>query len=57
MSEKLISPSHKEFIKRLQDSLQYCDEADDAGSIDWEMARWQHWIGQWAPILDENGGL
>lgn len=50
-------PSEQEFIKALRDSLDYCEEADDLGSIDFEMARWQEWIKTWPQILDENGGI
>lgn len=50
------TPHHEIFIQALRDSLKYCEEADDSGSIDHEMARWQEWVLQWPPILDENGG-
>lgn len=49
--------SYKDFIKMLEDSLAYCKEADDAGSVDHCMAQWQAMIKQWPPIYDENGGL
>lgn len=50
-------PTREEFIEMLRASLKYCDEADDAGSIDFEMARWQAEVLRWPPILDENGGI
>lgn len=49
--------THTDFIKMLEESLTYCREADDSGSIDSCMAQWQQVVSQWAPILDENGGL
>jgi hypothetical protein len=56
---KLIPvPSREEFIKALEESLRYCKEVDDSGSIDHEMGRWQLWIQSWnSQIYDENGGL
>ena len=45
------------FIRALRDSLKYCEEADDAGSIDHEMARWQNWVKTWPQIADEYGGI
>jgi hypothetical protein len=51
------TPRAAEFIQALRESLTYCDEVDDAGSIAFEMARWQGWIAEWDPILDENGGI
>lgn len=54
---KNILPTEDEFISALKDSLHYCSEADDSGSIYFEMSRWQEWIKTWPPILDENGGL
>lgn len=51
-------PTHETFIKALEDSLKYCQEADDAGSIDREMGRWQEWVANyWPPIFDKNGGI
>lgn len=50
-------PSIEEFIKRLEESLEYCKEVDDAGSVHHEMGRWQEWIKTWPQIYDENGGL
>lgn len=50
-------PTAEEFIKALEESLEYCKEADDRGSIDFEMARWQEWIKTWPQILDEYGGI
>lgn len=50
-------PSHEEFIQCLKDSLKYCEEADDIGSIGHEMARWQEYVNTWPPIYDEEGGL
>tara|TARA_R110000744_G_scaffold72774_1_gene145950 strand:- start:574 stop:768 length:195 start_codon:yes stop_codon:yes gene_type:complete len=55
--EKKPTPGVLEFIKMLKDSLAYCEEADDQGSIDFEMARWQHECTSWEPILDEDGGI
>lgn len=52
-----MTPSREEFIKSLEESLDYCRSADDAGSIDFEMARWQEWIKTWEPILNEEGGI
>ena len=45
------------FITALGESLSYCREADDAGSIDHEMVRWQNWVKTWPQIADENGGI
>lgn len=50
-------PSHEEFIQLLRESLEYCEKADDSGSIDHEMARWQEYINSWPPICDEYGGI
>lgn len=50
-------PSREEFIKRLSESLDYCNHVDDSGSIDFEMSRWQDWVKTWDEILDENGGI
>ena len=50
-------PTEEEFVEALEKSLKYCREADDRGSVDFEMARWQEWVKSWPPILDENGGL
>lgn len=52
-----MTPSREKFIQNLKDSLEYCNEADDAGSIDFEMARWQEDVKGWSPILNENGGI
>lgn len=45
------------FITALEESLNYCREADDCGSIDHEMSRWQEWVKTWPQIADENGGI
>jgi len=50
-------PSAEEFMKELKESLKYCEEADDRGSVDFCMARWQEWIKTWPQILDEEGGI
>ena len=50
-------PSAEEFIKSLKESLEYCESADDRGSIDFEMSRWQDWVRSWDDILDEGGGI
>jgi len=58
ISDKNIpAPSAEEFVERLKASLTYCLEADDRGSVDFEMARWQEWVKSWGNILDEDGGL
>lgn len=49
--------THEEFVQALRDSLEYCEAADDAGSIDFEMSRWQEEVNSWPPILDEFGGI
>lgn len=49
--------THEEFVRALGESLEYCLCADDAGSIDFEMARWQEEVAKWPPILDEHGGI
>ncbi len=49
--------TQKRFIKALENSLEYCRQADDAGSIDHEMARWQDWVATWPKLRDENGGI
>jgi len=51
------APSTEEFIKMLEDSLAYCKEADDRGSVDFEMGRWQEFWKEIEPILDEKGGI
>lgn len=51
------NPTRDEFVENLRKSLKYCEEADDAGSIDFEMGRWQEWIKTWPPIFNENGGI
>ena len=51
------APTAKQFMRRLSESLAYCMQADDTGSIDFEMSRWQEWVKTWPPILDEEGGL
>ena len=53
----LYAPSAEEFIEALEKSLQYCKEADDLGSIDFEMGRWQEWVNTWPQIFDEGGGI
>lgn len=53
----LHNPTTEEFLKFLKDSYEYCSEADDQGSIDFEMSRWQEYISTWKPILDEYGGI
>lgn len=50
-------PSPEEFFTALEQSLEYCKNADDVGSIHFEMSRWQEWIKSWPPILDEHGGI
>lgn len=52
-----ILPTQETFIQALKDSLSYCLEADDGGSIDFEMARWQEWVREWPQILTEEGGI
>lgn len=51
------NPSEFEFIEALRQSLKWCEEADDCGTVDFEMARWQEWVNSWKPILDKNGGI
>ena len=50
-------PEAEEFVEALKDSLKYCQEVDDRGSVDFEMARWQEWIKTWPQILNEEGGI
>lgn len=51
------APTAEVFIERLRESLKYCEEADDYGSIDFEMGRWQEWIKEWPQILTPEGGI
>lgn len=50
-------PSAQEFVKELEKSLNYCLDADDMGSVHFEMARWQEWIKAWPQILTPEGGI
>lgn len=47
----------EQFVQKLRESLWYCQQADDQGSIDREMGRWQEWIKTWPQIFDEYGGI
>ena len=51
------TPSAQEFIEMLEDSLIYCREADDYGSIAFEMGRWQEYWKEIEPIFNEYGGI
>jgi len=53
----MTTPTAEIFTQALKDSLEYCEEADDRGSVSWEMARWQAWVATWEPILNEDGSL
>ena len=52
-----MTPTREQFIQMLRDSLKNCEEADDAGSIDRCMGRWQEEVRKWEEIFDENGGI
>lgn len=56
-AKKQFQPTAEEFIAALRASLKYCEEADDQGSIDFEMSRWQDYVDSWPQILDEEGGI
>lgn len=50
-------PDRFEFIEHLKASYELCHSADDAGTIDHEMARWQEWVNSWPKIGTEEGGI
>lgn len=50
-------PTEEEFVQALRESLKYCEEVDDRGSVNFEMAKWQEWIKTWPPILTNQGGI
>ena len=52
-----MKPTAEEFKKALEESLEVCNEADDRGTIDFEMSIWQEWVKTWPQILNEEGGI
>lgn len=50
-------PTVEEFVKELEESLEYCKEADDMGSVHFCMGRWQEWVNTWPQIFNEDGGI
>ncbi len=50
-------PTEEEFVKALRDSVEYCESADDRGSVDFEMGRWQEWVKTWPQIFTPEGGI
>ena len=56
MPKFIDAPSAEEFINKLRETLKYCEEADDSGSIDGCMAEWQQWVDKW-PTITEDGGI
>jgi len=49
-----VTPTREEFIHQLSSSVAYCQQADDAGSVDQEMARWQKWVSEWDKVLEDE---
>jgi hypothetical protein len=50
-------PEYEDFIKQLEQSLEYLKTIDDVGSYHFELSRWQELFVNMKPILDENGGI
>lgn len=57
MNKKKKLPSIEEFIESLENSLIYCREADDRGSIHFCMGHWQEWVKKWPKIFTKEGGI
>lgn len=57
MEKYEYAPSAEDFIKMLKESLEYCLEADDQGSIDGCMDGWQREIAKWPTIAHPEGGI
>ena len=50
-------PSRQEFYDALRKSVEYIEQVDDEGSVDFEMMRWKEWVSKWPKIGTEEGGI